>query len=81
MIQANSQHDLLPNGLYVDPLELVTHVARELDKTHWNTDTLERISRRLRGKARHEVDNKQFVCKRALARAESPSLTTPRMWR
>ena len=48
MTTTNSEHDLLPNGLYSDPLELVTHVARELDKTHWNADTLERISRRLR---------------------------------
>ena len=44
----NSQHDLLPNGLYVDPLELVTRVARELDMKHWSTETLERISRELR---------------------------------
>ena len=44
----DSQHDLLPNGIYVDPMELVTLIARELDRTHWNADTLERISRRLR---------------------------------
>ena len=44
----NSQHDLLQNGIYVDPMELVTLIARELDRTHWNADTLERISRRLR---------------------------------
>ena len=48
MTTTNSQHDLLPNGLYVDPMELVTLIARELDRTHWNADTLERISRRLR---------------------------------
>ena len=48
MTTTNSQHDLLPNGLYVDPLELVTRVARELDRTHWSADTLERISRYLR---------------------------------
>ena len=48
MTTSNSQHDLLPNGIYADPMELVTLIARELDRTHWNADTLERISRRLR---------------------------------
>ena len=48
MTTTNSQHELLPNGLYVDPMELVMRVARELDMTHWNADTLERISRYMR---------------------------------
>lgn len=40
-------HDLLPHGLYVDPLELCTRIARELDQTQWNADTLVRITRYL----------------------------------
>ena len=48
MTTSNSQHDLLPNGLYVDPLELVERIAREMDMTQWNAETLERISRCLR---------------------------------
>ena len=44
----NSQHDLLPNGLYTDPMDLAMRVARLLDKTHWSAEAFERIFRAYR---------------------------------
>ena len=48
MTTTNSQHDLLPNGIYTDPMELAMSVARMLDKTHWSPEMFERIFRAYR---------------------------------
>ena len=38
-------HELLPQGLYADPIDTLMSIARARDARHWNAETCTKIDR------------------------------------